>query len=440
MKYPHDDMIEQSFLGALIIDPEQMASVIDKVKPEYFYDSDYSQIYIIIKNMYLDDQVIDLPSLTINIQKSNKNIDILKVAGLLSMTSVINLDYYTKVLTELYIRRQVIAQCIQIMSMSENVSVPIDNMTARISGLMDVVINEITGDTIIKTFGENINEFLVELKERQKKEHNEELLKPSTRYLRELIPEYAPGQLIVIAGRSSMGKSAFTINEAMNIGKNNNVLFFALEMSTKEIVQRILGSELDYDYHLIKDNKPLSSTDWNKIDYHANQIYKYGILLDDTPLASFEHIKSISKIQKEKNNIKAVFIDTIQLMSADKSLPREQQVSTITRHLKAMAKELKLPIFAVAQLNRNPDNRPGEGFRPRLSDLRESGAIEQDADIVLFPFRPEYYYKDNPDFKGKGEIIVAKNRNGATGSAMIRYNMTITKFYDDENANEGQPF
>ena len=258
-------------------------------------------------------------------------------------------------------------------------------------------------------------------------------LSPSIGSLAEFIPEWAPGELIVIAGRPGMGKTAFAIDQACELAYKGYPSYFAsLEMTARELAGRVVQREsglMRYDFE-----RRMTPEQWAKIDDAAIFLDDKKIFIDDTPLASLNHIKIKAKLLKQTQGILAVFIDYLQLITpADKKQIREQQVAEITKQLKAIGKELGLPVFLLAQLNREVENRPGK--RPQLSDLRESGAIEQDADVIIFPVRPEYYDKEDPALKGKVIFIVAKNRGGSTGDVMAHCNESVTRFSDEVSVN-----
>lgn len=238
---------------------------------------------------------------------------------------------------------------------------------------------------------------------------------------------FQPSDLILIAARPSMGKTAFVLNLAQHIAVKNHVTtaIFSLEMSKDQLVNRILSMESKVDSQLLRTGN-LSANDWEKLIESAGEISKAPLIIDDTPGISISELRSKCRKMKLENNLGLVIIDYLQLMSGGKrSESRQQEISEISRSLKALAREINAPVIALSQLSRACETRPDH--RPMLSDLRESGAIEQDADVVMFIYRDDYYNKDT-DKKNISEIIIAKQRNGPIGTVELVWLPNYTKF------------
>ncbi|HPH16658.1 MAG TPA: replicative DNA helicase, partial [Bacteroidales bacterium] len=242
------------------------------------------------------------------------------------------------------------------------------------------------------------------------------------------------GNMIVIAARPAMGKTAFVLSMLRNMAIDFNlpVAMFSLEMSNEQLVNRMIVSEAELDHYKIK-NGQLTENDWKNIYDKTKRLATAPIFLDDTPALSIMEFRAKCRRLREKHKIECVFLDYLQLMTTSNPASREQEVSMISRQIKAVAMELEIPIIALSQLNRSVEMRGGNK-RPQLSDLRESGAIEQDADLVLFIHRPEYYKievtEDGEPTKGLAEIIIAKNRHGAVDDVRLEFIPELTKFTD----------
>jgi replicative DNA helicase len=249
--------------------------------------------------------------------------------------------------------------------------------------------------------------------------------------------------LIIIAARPAMGKTAFVLSMAKNIAVNyqNPVAVFSLEMSNVQLVNRLISNVCEIESGKIKSGQ-LADHEWQQLDYKLRDLQDAPLYVDDTPSLSVFELRTKARRLVREHGVKVIIIDYLQLMNASGMSygNRQEEVSTISRSLKGLAKELNIPIIALSQLNRGVENREGEeGKRPQLSDLRESGAIEQDADMVCFIHRPEYYkiYQsaDGVDLRGLAEIIIAKHRNGAIGDVRLRFNGELTRF---QNLDEEQ--
>jgi replicative DNA helicase len=251
--------------------------------------------------------------------------------------------------------------------------------------------------------------------------------------LDEMTSGFQPSDLIIVAARPSMGKTALVLNIAQHVAieENTPVAVFSLEMSKESLVQRMLTAEARVDSQLLRKGK-LRDDEYPRIAKAAGILSSAPIWIDDTPGVSLLEMRSKARRLKAETDIGLVIVDYLQLMTGPTSENRQQEISMISRSLKALAKELHVPVLALSQLSRAPEQRTGEGKRPQLSDLRESGAIEQDADLVMFIYRPEVYEglqdKDGNSLEGRAEIIVGKQRNGPTGSVNLYFHKSYTRF------------
>jgi replicative DNA helicase len=427
----YDEIIERNVIARIIVDNNDLLLLIDKIKADYFFIEIHKEIIEAIKHLYKNDVEIDIVSIYKYFKDKDKSSYGSIIAEIAEYnTASLNIEHNFNVIKELYFRRNFLMTVTKLQTMASDMSITYDELFDKTVTLSDRLIEVGEDNNRIKNFNENVADYLERLNTIQTLTKEGKLISPSLLSIKKYIPSYNGGDLIIIAGRPSMGKTAFAIHEAKELSKKGyKILFFSLEMPRHQLVERILISELGNKYFILKKDS-LTSQDWGDIDDAANKIIHHKIFIDDKSLSTYEHIKSVSKIMDKRHGIDAIFIDYLQLMGTDKRLPREQQISTISRHLKALAKDIDCPIFLLSQLNREAERRPDH--KPMMSDLRESGAIEQDADIVLFPFRPEYYNKEDESLKGIGEIIISKNRNNKRGSAFVRYNETVTQFYDME--------
>lgn len=429
---------ESAVLGALLIEPNAYVNVSDIIKAEMFYKDSHQHVYNAISNLFAKNTPIDIITVTKELQRTGK---LEESGGAFYITQLCSnvaaashIETHAAHIHDSYIRRKLINETATLSADAYNESKNIDDVLNSAVGLIDRLLDGSRSKSNILSFGDNINLLVEKIKKIQdNKGELSEGLKPSFKELQDFIREYENGRLIIVAGRPGMGKSAFVLNEALSFANDGKgVLFFSLEMTAQQITKRSLISTGDINQQTI-DNSGMPDYYWEKLDNAITKIYNYPLFIDDTPLASFAHIKTQAKIYKQRYDIKCIVVDYLQLMGMDGNLPREQQVSLTSRQLKALAKEIDVPIFLLSQLNRGADSRSADGYKPKLSDLRESGAIEQDADIVLFPYRPEYYYKEDPEIKGKGFIIIEKNRDGKTGEAPVDISEDVSRWGNINN-------
>ena len=438
---PADRETERAVIGSLLMEKDAYLKVSDIIAALDFYIEQNAVIFESIQYLFANSIPIDIISVMNDLRRREK----LDVAGgayyLTECTSKVasaaHIEHHASIILELSMRRELINRSETIVSSAYNASDNFDSIILSASNLLDSVLRKSENKAIILDFKDNMDRCIDSIKERQKNILNPSKNKRCTELtdLRYLISAYEGGNLIVIAGRPGMGKTDIAVNEACELTyKGMPVLIFSLEMTATELTNRVFQRETGlskYDFE-----RPMDTWHWEQLGGAYEFLQQKGIFIDDTPLASFSHIKSKSKIYKQMHGIQAIFIDYLQLIRADNRLPREQQVAEITRNLKALAKELDVPVFLLAQLNREVEKRSDK--KPILADLRESGAIEQDADIIIFPTRPEYYWPMDNELKGIAIIDVAKNRSGKTGEVIVRVNETVTKF-SNKNSTE-KPF
>ena len=432
---PNDIEAEQAVLGSMLTDKDAVIVVIETLKPEDFYREDNKIIYGAILNLYNKAEPIDIITLKAELISIGKfevvgGLEYLAALPEMAPTSA-NIEKYIKIVEEKSMLRNLIQTANQIISLgydpTQEVEAIMDEAEKRIFNVIQKRNQKgysSIKDILVDTFSE-----LEQLY--NQKQHITGIptgfldLDYKTAGLHE-------SDLILIAARPAMGKSAFALNLATNaaIRAKKGVAIFSLEMSKEQMVNRILCSEAMVDSNKVRTGK-IEEEDWLKLAGALGPLSEAGIYIDDTPGISVMEIRAKCRKLKLEKNIGLVIIDYLQLVQASskKIGSREQEISEISRSLKILAKEINVPVIALSQLSRAPEQRPDH--RPMLSDLRESGAIEQDADIVIFLYRDDYYNEDS-EKKNIAEVIIAKHRSGSTGTVELLWLGNYTKFANIE--------
>ena len=351
------------------------------------------------------------------------------------MGSAAHVEYHAKILAQKYIQRELIRVSTEIQNKAFDESIDVDDLLDYSEmELFKVAEGSIKRET--KPIGQIVFDALKNLEEAGKREDGLSGVPCGYSELDRMTSGWQKSDLVIVAARPSMGKTAFVLSMARNMAVEHNisVAFFSLEMSNLQLVNRLIVSESGISHEKIRNGK-LTHHEWTQLTVKIDSLKNSKIFIDDTPALSIFELRAKCRRLKAQHNIDIIIIDYLQLMSGptDAKGNREQEVSTISRSLKAIAKELDVPIIALSQLNRSVETRGGNK-RPQLSDLRESGAIEQDADMVIFIHRPEYYGfnedEEGNSLVGLAEIIVAKHRNGAVGDIKLRFRKEQAKFTD----------
>ncbi|RPF47787.1 replicative DNA helicase [Hydrogenoanaerobacterium saccharovorans] len=421
---------EQSVLGAVLVDSSCIARVLEYIKPECFYKQQHVEIFGILMRMFTSGQPIDIITVLEQVKSeevfpSEQDAKIYLTQLVQIVPSTANVESYAQIVQEKYYVRCLMTAARDIIENSRDVSYDaktlLDTAEQRIfeirkgretRGLQR--INEIIIDTY---------DHLQKLSGTDKSQH---LGTPSGfTQLDNLITGLNKSDLILLAARPAMGKTSFALNIATNVAKKSKtVAVFSLEMSKEQLVQRILSSEAKVQSHLLRTGN-LATDDWTRLAEAAEILSKVPLYIDDSSGITVAEMKARLRRMKD---LGLVVIDYLQLMSSGRRIDnRVQEVSEITRGLKILAKDLNVPVITLSQLSRGPEMRGLDARRPVLSDLRESGSIEQDADLVLFLYRDEYYNKDTED-KNIAECIIAKNRHGETDSVKLAWDGQYTLF------------
>lgn len=435
--------IEEAVLGAILLESYTLNKVINILKPESFYKDANSRIYSAILKLFNKSEPIDILTITQELKKL-KQLDL--VGGAYYITTLTNkvagtdsIEFHARIVQQKFIQRELIRISNEHINISYEDSVDVFDILDR----AERDLFSITKETYKKepSNGLEISRKFLEHQEKLLNRTEDLIGVPSgISSLDKITGGFQNSDLIIIAARPAMGKTALVLSVTRNvaIGYNKPIAIFSLEMSELQLTNRLISNQSELPSYLIQDPKKANDIQLNKIFESAGEISNSPLFIDDTPSLSILELRAKARRLKDKYNIEMIIIDYLQLMTVGNEIKgnREQEISHISRNLKALAKDLNIPIIALSQLSRAVESRGGDK-RPMLSDLRESGAIEQDADIVIFIHRPEYYgiTEDSQGNStiGMGELIVAKHRNGATDSVLVRYISKFTKFCNIEN-------
>ncbi|WP_418644911.1 replicative DNA helicase [Tenacibaculum insulae] len=433
--------LEEAVLGAMMIDKKGIDEIIDILSPEAFYDKRHQEIYAAIYTLFQNSEPIDLLSVSNQLKKNGK----LDVAGgdffLIGLTQKVassaHIEFHSRIILEKYIQRKLITISSEIIENAYNETVDVFDLLDDAEGKLF----EVTQGNLKKgaeRADSLVQQSITKIQEISGKEGMSGLATGFTK-LDALTSGWQPSDLIIIAARPGMGKTAFVISMAKNmaIDFNHAVAVFSLEMSSVQLITRMISSETGLTSEKLRKGN-LEPHEWEQLNVKVKKLSDAPIFIDDTPALSIFDLRAKARRLVSQHNVRILIIDYLQLMTAGGSGGnREQEISTISRNLKALAKELSVPVIALSQLSRAVETRGGSK-RPLLSDLRESGAIEQDADIVSFIFRPEYYGMtewdddDHSPCEGQGEFIVAKHRNGGLDNIRLKFTGHLAKFSDLE--------
>ena len=436
--------LEEAVLGAMLIDKKGVDEVIDILQPDAFYKTAHQYIFNAIYQLFHDSQPIDLLTVSSALRKDGK----LEIVGgefyLVQLSqrvaSSAHIEFHARIILQKFIQRSLIRISNEIIETAYKDSTDVfDLLDDAESKLYDVTQGN------IKRSSQSAQNLVIEAKTRiEEISKREGLSGVSTGFqkLDKLTSGWQPSDLIVIAARPGMGKTALTLSMARDIAvtKEIPVAFFSLEMSSVQLITRLISAETGLSSEKLRTGK-LADHEWQQLNVKVTDLEKAPLFIDDTPSLSIFDLRAKARRLASQNGIKLIIVDYLQLMTAgsrSKIGNREQEISTISRNLKALAKELDVPVIALSQLSRAVETRGGTK-RPMLSDLRESGAIEQDADIVSFIYRPEYYNIDEWDddehtpSEGQAELIVAKHRNGGLDNIRLKFLSHLGKFEDIDN-------
>ncbi len=447
---PHDEEAERALLGSMILEPQvtgQAITVLRDVGAEVFESPRHQRLYEVLVHFYTENRPVDGNLLREELTRRGwwdelGGYDFL--GGLVNaVPHALRAGYYAELVRDKYLLRQLIGANHKVMEAAFDQA-----RTTR--EILDYAEKEIFAITERRVTSEAVplSQLMHDVIETLKQRGEGVLSGEPTGFyaLDEITCGLQPAELVIVAGRPSMGKTAFGLNlaEHMAIVEGRPVLFFSLEMSRQQVFQRVLCSQARVDAHHLRHQR---RADIHKLEDFARRLASAPLYVDETSDLTILELRARARMAYRKHHIRAIYVDYLQLMHVPGAESRQQEVATISRGLKALAKDLNVPVVAMAQLNRNPEDKMRKGNRPRMSDLRESGAIEQDADLVLLLHR-EAYYKSGGVSEGEpaepdvndnlAELIIAKNRNGPVGTVELHFNRQYTRF-DNHDPRRAAP-
>lgn len=438
---PQSVELEEVALGGMMLERDAVIEIIDILKPESFYKDEHQKIFSAILDLFASDKAIDILTVTERLRQ-RKELDIIGGPAYLSqltsrIASAAHIEFHARIIQQKFIQRELIRVSSEIQNRAFDESIDVNDLLDFSEGeLFNVAQGNIKKEAA--KMNVLLKQAISQIEEASKNENALIGVPAGYTQLDRMTNGWQKADLIIVAARPSMGKTAFVLSMARNMAVEHKkaVAIFSLEMASVQLVNRLISSEAELPSNKIRTGQ-LSEEEWQKLEYRARRLEDTAIFIDDTPAISIFELRAKCRRLKRQHNIDIVIIDYLQLMTGppESRGNREQEVSSISRSLKGIAKELEIPIICLSQLNRSVESRPDK--RPQLSDLRESGAIEQDADVVAFIHRPEYYGftedENQMSLRGIAEIIIAKHRNGAVGDVRLRFQHEFTKFVDLEN-------
>lgn len=429
--YPHSDEAERAVIGSMLMDADAIVIATELITGDDFYQRQYGILFDVMAELSGEDKPVDL----VTLQERLKNKDVPPeltsvefISGIINdVPTSANVKHYAETVSEKALMRRLIKANEEIANTCYLGKEPVDQILEETEKKIFDLLQKKSSDDYVP-----IRDVVLSVIDKIElaAKHKGTVTGLATGFydLDYKTSGFQPSDLILIAARPSMGKTAFVLNLAQHIAVKSQVTtaIFSLEMSRDQLVNRLLSMESKVDSQLIRTGN-LSTNDWEKLIESAGDISKAPLIIDDTPGISISELRSKCRKYKLEHNLGLVIIDYLQLMSGGnrKTDSRQQEISDISRSLKALAREINAPVIALSQLSRACETRPDH--RPILSDLRESGAIEQDADVVMFIYRDDYYNKDT-DKKNISEIIIAKQRNGPIGTVDLVWLPNYTKF------------
>lgn len=442
--------VERLVLGALMIDKDAFSVVSEFLKPQTFYEPRNQKIYQAIQTLNVDEHPVDISTVIEELKREGTLDDIGGPSYVLQLShdvaSSAHIEYHAHILAQKFLARQLISYAGNIETKAFDESIDVNELMQEAEGsLFELSQNNMKKDYV--QVDPVINKAIEMLQKAAETAGGLTGVPTGYTKLDEKTSGWQKSDLVIIAGRPAMGKTSFALSLAKNIAVDYKypIAFFSLEMSNVQLVNRLISNVCSISGSKML-NGQLSHDEWERLDKDIRKLQGSPIYIDDTPgLSIFELRTKARRLVREKG-VKIIMIDYLQLMNANgmRFGSRQEEVAKISQSLKGLAKELDIPILALSQLNRTVEGREGvEGKRPQLSDLRESGAIEQDADMVMFVHRPEYYhiFQDDKgrDLHGMAQIIIAKHRKGATGDVLLTFKGEFTRFQNPENENGPEP-
>ncbi len=443
-----------------MIDKDAFSMVSESLRPETFYEPKHQKIFQAIQTLSMNENPVDIMTVVDELKREGTLDDIGGAAYIVDLSSHVassaHIEYHTKILSQKFLARQLISYASVIETKAFDATVDVDELMQEAEGsLFELSQRNMKKDYV--QIDSVISEAMQILQKASANTGGLTGVPTGFQELDEKTSGWQSSDLVIIAGRPAMGKTSFALSLAKNIAVDHNIpiAFFSLEMNNVQLVNRLISNVCEIPGSKMLSGQ-LSPDEWDRLDKNINLLQGAPLYIDDTPgLSIFELRTKARRLVREKG-VKTIMIDYLQLMNANgmRFGSRQEEVSKISQSLKGLAKELDIPILALSQLNRSVETRDNksatnneiDGKRPQLSDLRESGAIEQDADMVIFVHRPEYYHiltdKNGNDLRGMAQIIIAKHRKGATGDILLTFRGELTRFQNPvkQYANSDNPF
>ena len=436
--------LEEVVLGALMLEKEALTTIVDILKPTSFYEPKHKEIYQVIIDLFNDAEPVDIITVTERLRKKGK---LEKAGGPYYITqltgrvsSAANIEFHARIISEQSIKRELIRVATEIHSKAYE-------DTTDVFNLLDATeqsLFEVTNTNIRKSVADMrsiMGQAISELEAKRELGSGLTGVPSGLAALDRVTAGWQKSDLVIIAARPAMGKTAFVLSVLRNaaVDFQKPVAIFSLEMSNVQLVNRLISAEAELESEKLKKGN-LADYEWEQLVHKTSKLTEAPIFIDDTPALSILELRAKCRRLKAQHDIQMIIIDYLQLMSGDSGQGagnREQEIASISRALKGLAKELDVPVIALSQLSRAVETRGGDK-RPQLSDLRESGSIEQDADMVMFLYRPEYYgitEDENGPTTGVGEVIISKHRNGALENVKLKFIGKFTKFTDFDGSS-----
>ncbi|MES2064727.1 MAG: replicative DNA helicase [Bacteroidota bacterium] len=443
--------LEEAVLGALMLEKDALSSVIDVLKAEVFYDVRHQKIFNTIAILFEKTSPVDILTVTAQLRQQG---ELEMIGGAYYITeltnrvaSAANIEYHSRIIIQKYIQRELIRISTDVISMAYEDSADVLEMLDKAEkNLFEIAQNNLRRDS--RKMDDLVHEALKDIEALKDKKDGLTGVASGFTDLDRMTSGWQKSDLVIIAARPAMGKTAFVLSCARNaaVDFDKPVVVFSLEMSSVQLVNRLISGETEIEQEKIRKGT-LEEWEWQQIHSKIGRLEAAPLIIDDTPSLNIFEFRAKCRRLKSQHDIQLIIIDYLQLMQGKADGKgggnREQEIGSISRALKTVAKELNVPVIALSQLSRAVENRPGGSKRPMLSDLRESGSIEQDADMVLFLYRPEYYGldvdEDNNPTQGVGEVIIAKHRNGETGRVRLKFVGKYVKFTDLDQGMDSFP-
>ena len=449
---PQATDLEEAVLGALMLEKDALSSVIDVLKPEVFYETRHQKIFNALAVLFEKTSPVDILTVVAQLRQTG---ELEMIGGAYYVTeltnrvaSAANIEYHSRIIIQKYIQRELIRISSDIINSAfEDTSDVFDLLDKAEKNLFEIAQNNLRRDS--RMMDDLVHEALKDIEALKDKKDGLTGVPSGFTDLDRMTSGWQKSDLVIIAARPAMGKTAFVLTCARNaaVDFNKPVVVFSLEMSSVQLVNRLISGETEIEQEKIRKGT-LEEWEWQQIHSKIGRLEAAPLIIDDTPSLNIFEFRAKCRRLKSQHDIQLIIIDYLQLMQGKAEGKggggnREQEIGSISRALKTVAKELNVPVIALSQLSRAVESRPGGSKRPMLSDLRESGSIEQDADMVLFLYRPEYYGldvdEDNNPTQGVGEVIIAKHRNGETGRVRLKFVGKFVKFTDLETNMDGFP-